>query len=374
MMLSYPLSPYIDALDRSVSIALLASGGVDSAVACALLVRAGFRPKLFYINIGMKDEGFTDCTREEDLEMVALIARKYALEYEEVDLNEAYWERVVSYTIDSVKRGLTPNPDVMCNRFIKFGVFEERYGHAFDYIASGHYASTVVRNGKVYLGTAPDPVKDQTDFLAQINLKQISKILFPIGTLDKSQVRAIAEEEHLPNAHRKDSQGICFLGKINYNDFLEKYLGKKKGDIIDFETGNKIGEHDGFWFHTIGQRKGLGLSGGPWFVVRKDCPANILYVSRGYDPETQYGYEIWCRDFHFITENPFTAGCPNPLPVALKVRHTPEFLRATLEKEGDVYHIVSEQRIQGIAPGQFAVVYDPDCTICLGSGRIEEGR
>ncbi len=374
MMLSYPLSPYIDALDRSVSIALLASGGVDSAVACALLVRAGFRPKLFYINIGMKDEGFTDCTREEDLEMVALIARKYGLEYEEVDLNEAYWERVVSYTIDSVKRGLTPNPDVMCNRFIKFGVFEERYGYAFDYIASGHYASTVVRNGKVYLGTAPDPVKDQTDFLAQINLKQISKILFPIGTLDKSQVRAIAEEEHLPNAHRKDSQGICFLGKINYNDFLEKYLGKKKGDIIEFETGNKIGEHDGFWFHTIGQRKGLGLSGGPWFVVRKDCPANILYVSRGYDPETQYGYEIWCRDFHFITENPFTAGCPNPLPVALKVRHTPEFLRATLAKEGEVYHIVSEQRIQGIAPGQFAVVYDPDCTICLGSGRIEEGR
>lgn len=374
MMSSYPLSPYIDALDRSVSIALLASGGVDSAVACALLVRAGFRPKLFYINIGMKDEGFTDCTREEDLEMVALIARKYGLEYEEVDLNEAYWERVVSYTIDSVKRGLTPNPDVMCNRFIKFGVFEERYGHAFDYIASGHYASTVVRNGKVYLGTAPDPVKDQTDFLAQINLKQISKILFPIGTLDKSQVRAIAEEEHLPNAHRKDSQGICFLGKINYNDFLEKYLGKKKGDIIEFETGNKIGEHDGFWFHTIGQRKGLGLSGGPWFVVRKDCPANILYVSRGYDPETQYGYEIWCRDFHFITENPFTAGCPNPLPVVLKVRHTPEFLRATLEKEGEVYHIVSEQRIQGIAPGQFAVVYDPDCTICLGSGRIEEGR
>lgn len=373
-MLSYPLSPYIDALDRSVSIALLASGGVDSAVACALLVRAGFRPKLFYINIGMKDEGFTDCTREEDLEMVALIARKYGLDYEEVDLNEAYWERVVSYTIDSVKRGLTPNPDVMCNRFIKFGVFEEQYGHAFDYIASGHYASTVVRNGKVYLGTAPDPVKDQTDFLAQINLKQISKILFPIGTLDKSQVRAIAEEEHLPNAHRKDSQGICFLGKINYNDFLEKYLGKKKGDIIEFETGNKIGEHDGFWFHTIGQRKGLGLSGGPWFVVRKDCPANILYVSRGYDPETQYGYEIWCRDFHFITENPFTAGCPNPLPVALKVRHTPEFLRATLEKEGEVYHIVSEQRIQGIAPGQFAVVYDPDCTICLGSGRIEEGR
>ena len=374
MMLSYPLSPYIDALDRSVSIALLASGGVDSAVACALLVRAGFRPKLFYINIGMKDEGFTDCTREEDLEMVALIARKYGLEYEEVDLNEAYWERVVSYTIDSVKRGLTPNPDVMCNRFIKFGVFEERFGYAFDYIASGHYASTVVRNGKVYLGTAPDPVKDQTDFLAQINLKQISKILFPIGTLDKSQVRAIAEEEHLPNAHRKDSQGICFLGKINYNDFLEKYLGKKKGDIIEFETGNKIGEHDGFWFHTIGQRKGLGLSGGPWFVVRKDCPANILYVSRGYDPETQYGYEVWCRDFHFITENPFTAGCPNPLPVALKVRHTPEFFRATLAKEGDVYHIVSEQRIQGIAPGQFAVVYDPDCTICLGSGRIEEGR
>ncbi len=363
-------------------IAVLASGGVDSSVAVHLLVEAGFRPDLFYIKIGMEDEeGFIDCPAEEDMEMVTLLARKYDLSYQVIDLHKEYWDRVVSYTIESVRKGLTPNPDMMCNKLIKFGVFEERVGHLYDYIAMGHYASTVRVNGKTFLATAPDPIKDQTDFLAQINFKQISKLLFPLGDLTKQQVRTVAQEAKLANAHRKDSQGICFLGKINYNDFIERYLGKKPGRIIEYETGKTIGTHQGFWFHTIGQRKGLGLSGGPWFVVKKDCKRNIILVSRGYDPLTQYGTEIWVEKMDFITEDLFdpNGSVGNPkgadiVPITLKIRHTPEFIRATIERKGGGFLISSETPIQGIAPGQYAVVYDTNSRLCFGSGMIINGK
>ncbi len=363
-------------------IAVLASGGVDSSVAVHLLVEAGFRPDLFYIKIGMEDEeGFIDCPAEEDMEMVTLLARKYDLSYQVIDLHKEYWDRVVSYTIESVRKGLTPNPDMMCNKLIKFGVFEERVGHLYDYIATGHYASTVRVNGKTFLATAPDPIKDQTDFLAQINFKQISKLLFPLGDLTKQQVRTVAQEAKLANAHRKDSQGICFLGKINYNDFIERYLGKKPGRIIEYETGKTIGTHQGFWFHTIGQRKGLGLSGGPWFVVKKDCKRNIILVSRGYDPLTQYGTEIWVEKMDFITEDLFdpNGSVGNPkgadiVPITLKIRHTPEFIRATIERKGGGFLISSETPIQGIAPGQYAVVYDTNSRLCFGSGMIINGK
>lgn len=363
-------------------IAVLASGGVDSSVAVHLLVEAGFRPDLFYIKIGMEDEeGFIDCPAEEDMEMVTLLARKYDLSYQVIDLHKEYWDRVVSYTIESVRKGLTPNPDMMCNKLIKFGVFEERVGHLYDYIATGHYASTVRVNGKTFLATAPDPIKDQTDFLAQINFKQISKLLFPLGDLTKQQVRTVAQGVKLANAHRKDSQGICFLGKINYNDFIERYLGKKPGRIIEYETGKTIGTHQGFWFHTIGQRKGLGLSGGPWFVVKKDCKRNIILVSRGYDPLTQYGTEIWVEKMDFITEDLFdpNGSVGNPkgadiVPITLKIRHTPEFIRATIERKGGGFLISSETPIQGIAPGQYAVVYDTNSRLCFGSGMIINGK
>lgn len=373
-MTKYPLPETVQSLPRDTSIALLLSGGVDSAVALHLLVEAGFKPDLFYIRIGMEDqEGQITCTAEEDLEMVALLARKYHLSYQEVDLHKDYWERVVSYTLNSVKAGLTPNPDMMCNKFIKFGIFHERVGCHYDYTASGHYASTEVVNGKVYLATAPDPVKDQTDFLAQMNLRQISHVLFPLGCLNKHEVREIALEANLPNALRKDSQGICFLGKIDYNQFVKQHLGTKKGKIIELETGKELGEHEGYWFHTIGQRKGLKLSGGPWFVVKKDCPRNVLYVSRGYDPLTQYGTKIYCQEIDFITENLFAISS-SPLQITFKVRHTPEFTKGVLHKLENGYLIESEKPIQGIAPGQFAVIYDTDSRLCFGSGPIERGE
>ncbi|MDE6576852.1 MAG: tRNA 2-thiouridine(34) synthase MnmA [Muribaculaceae bacterium] len=232
-----------------MKIAVLISGGVDSAVVVHKLYQEGHDLHLFYIRIGMdNDEG--DCSAEEDIEMCSLIARKYNLPLRVVSLHEEYWQHVMDYTLKTVKKGLTPHPDIMCNKLIKFGFFEDRWGKEFDKTATGHYASIKEIDGKLYLATAKDPVKDQTDFLAQISYDQLSHILFPLGNSDKSEVRKIAMEANLPNASRKDSQGICFLGKINYSDFIARHLGEKEGPVIEIETGKKIGTHRGYWFYT----------------------------------------------------------------------------------------------------------------------------
>lgn len=353
-----------------MNIAALVSGGVDSSVAVHLLKEAGYEPTIFYIRIGMEDkDGYLDCNSEEDIEITTYVAKKYGCRMEIVSLHDEYWDKVVSYTIDAVRDGLTPNPDVMCNRYIKFGCFEEKWGKDFDYIATGHYATTTLSDGKVWLSTAKDPVKDQTDFLAQLSYPQLSKLLFPIGDMMKSEVRRIAVENDLPCARRKDSQGICFLGKINYNTFIERYLGKREGEIIEYETGKVVGKHNGYWFHTIGQRKGLGMSGGPWFTVKKDIERNIIFVSNGYDPVTQYGRTINIRDFHFITEDVW-GNFIDTKEITFKIRHTPDFTRGLLSHKGDIYTIESVKDIQGIASGQFAVVYDKDSHLCFGSGVI----
>lgn len=354
-----------------MNIAALVSGGVDSSVVVHQLKEMGYDPTIFYIRIGMEDEnGYMGCTAEEDIEITSFVAKKYGLKMETVSLQKEYWDNVVEYVIRTVRNGLTPNPDVMCNRLIKFGSFIDKYGYEFDKIATGHYARTYFENGKHYLGTALDPVKDQTDFLAQITYSQVSRLMFPIGHLMKSQVREIAVSQNLPSASRKDSQGICFLGKINYNDFIKRYLGEKEGKIIEKETGKILGTHKGFWFHTIGQRKGLGLGGGPWYVVAKDSAENIVYVSQGYDVETQYGKTVPLDDFNFITENPW-GDFTDPVDITFKIRHTPEFTKGKLFNEGNgSYRIESEDKIQGIAPGQYGVIYDTDHRICYGSGVI----
>jgi tRNA-specific 2-thiouridylase len=353
-----------------MNIAALVSGGVDSSVMVHLLKESGYDPTIFYIQIGMQEkDGFIDCPSEEDIEITTYIAKKYGCKLEIVSLHEEYWENVVSYTIEAVKRGLTPNPDMMCNKLIKFGCFEQKWGGEFDKTATGHYASTTIRDGKTYLSTAADHVKDQTYFLGQIDYLQVSKLMFPIGHLQKSEVRKIATEAKLPSAERKDSQGICFLGKINYNDFIRRYLGEKEGKIVELETGKILGKHKGYWFHTIGQRKGLGLSGGPWFVVQKNVEENILYVSNGYDPDTQYGTVVNLQGFQFITED-WWGDFQDEKDITFKIRHTPEFTRGKLLKINDIYRIQSEDKIQGIASGQFGVIYDKDSTLCLGSGMI----
>ena len=363
-------------------IAVLLSGGVDSSVVVYELVRQGLHPDCFYINIGPEDGEQWDCTSEEDLEMATAVAAKYGCKLEVVDCHREYWDQVTRYTMDKVRAGLTPNPDVMCNRLIKFGAFHEKRGHDYDLIATGHYAQTeylavgdsqlaVSQEPKAksqklkWLCTSPDPVKDQTDFLAQIYDWQLEKALFPIGHYVKDEVRQIAEREHLVSARRKDSQGICFLGKINYNDYVRRYLGEQPGDVIELETGRRIGEHKGLWFHTIGQRKGMGFSGGPWFVVKKDVAQNILYVSHGYDPMTAYKQDFPIHDFHSIN------GQLPPERVTLKIRHTPEYLPARLEQQGDGRYLVhADAPIHGVAPGQFCVIYDERHHRCYGSGEI----
>lgn len=391
-------------------IAALVSGGVDSSVVVHRLKEMGYEPDIFYIRIGMEQEdGFIDCPSEEDIEITTCIARKYGCRLEIVPLHREYWDNVVRYTIDTVKRGLTPNPDMMCNKLIKFGAFEEKYGKDYDKIATGHYARTSVFNKAdvalmrscyennrpcsvepqaqdlveplpdhqtVFLAAALDPVKDQTDFLGQISYAQLSKLVFPVGGLMKRQVRAIAEQAKLPSATRKDSQGICFLGKIDYNDFIKRYLGIKIGPIIEKETGKRLGYHHGFWFHTIGQRKGLGLSGGPWYVIEKDIAQNILYVSKGFQTPAQYGKTIRLSGFRFmgdaLFEPPLCESLPqNAIRVSFKIRHTPEFTQGLLYQTPDgLWMVESDEPVQGIAAGQFGVLYTPDNRICLGSGVI----
>ncbi|MDE6467034.1 MAG: tRNA 2-thiouridine(34) synthase MnmA, partial [Duncaniella sp.] len=289
-------------------IAVLISGGVDSAVVVHRLVEQGHDLHLFYIRIGL-DTGEGDCSADEDIAMCRVIARKYALPFDEVSLHEEYWDNVMEYALRMVREGLTPNPDVMCNKMIKFGFFEQRWGHEFDKTATGHYATTVERDGRVWLATAADKVKDQTDFLCRISYPQLSHLIFPIGELPKARVREIAIATGMPNAYRRDSQGICFLGKINYNDFIRRHLGERPGPIVELETGRKLGQHRGFWFHTIGQRKGLGLSGGPWYVVKKNVHDNVVYVSQGYGTEKQYGHTLHLDEMPWLTLDPWPEAC-----------------------------------------------------------------
>ena len=347
-------------------IAVLLSGGVDSSVVVWEFARLGLHPDCFYIKIGPEEKEEWDCSSEEDLEMATAVAAKYGCKLQVVDCHQEYWNEVTRYTMEKVKAGYTPNPDVMCNRLIKFGAFDEKMGHNYDLIATGHYAQTEIdEQGDKWLVTSPDPVKDQTDFLAQIYSWQLRKAIFPIGHHVKNEVREIAEAEHLVNAKRRDSQGICFLGQINYNDYIRRYLGDNPGDVVELETGKRIGEHKGLWFHTIGQRKGLGFGGGPWFVVKKDVERNILYVSHGYDPQTAYKKDFPLHDFHFLTRE------VDMHHVTFKIRHAPEDHPATIERmENGRMMVHAGEAIHGVAPGQFCVVYDENQHRCYGSGEI----
>ena len=354
------------------------SGGVDSSVAAYLLKQQGHDVVgLFMIN--WHDTTGTlegDCPWHDDRVFAELVAKKLDIPLHVVDLSADYRTRVVDYMFSEYEKGRTPNPDVLCNREIKFDVFlREALRLGADFVATGHYcrkAEETLPDGrtiyKLLAGT--DPNKDQSYFLCQLSQEQLRYALFPVGALLKPEVRRIAAEQGLATAKRKDSQGICFLGKIDYNDFIRRHLGEKPGAIVELETGRKIGTHRGYWFHTIGQRKGLGLSGGPWYVVKKNIRDNVIYVSNGYDTQKQYGNNIHMNQMHFISGRPW-ADDVNDIKVTFKNRHMPEFFNATLHRiDDDEYLLESERKVQGIAPGQFGVIYSPDSKICYGSGII----
>lgn len=382
-------------------IALLLSGGVDSSVALHMLCQAGEKPDCYYIHIGPDKDDTYSCTSDEDVEMCRAVTARYGVNFDIIDLHKEYWDNVVKYTMNKVSRGFTPNPDVMCNTIIKFGAFYDKIGYKYDYISTGHYATRVgYATGKCkyapdwvspnhflpsdvewWISPAKDSIKDQVDFIANIDTKKVpvSKMLFPIGHLMKDEVRKIAEENHLINAKRKDSQGICFLGKINYNDYIEQYLGREDGDIIDIGTGHVLGTHHGHWFHTIGQRKGLGLSGGPWYVVGKDVNKNIVYVSNSYgDTQTS---EFYVCDINWLTENLIDTylhrtwdgtGDSNFIcNVKFKIRHSPEVYTGKMMWYGNEngVKIVSDTPVT-MAPGQFCTLYDDNYDVCYGCGEM----
>lgn len=349
-----------------MNIAVLVSGGVDSSVALRLLQQQGHQLTAFYLKIWLEDElsFLGTCPWEEDLAYVREICAQAQVPLEIVSLQREYWDEVVSSLIAQVRAGLTPNPDILCNQRIKFGAFYRYLGNRFDKVATGHYAQIIEQNGLFFLKQSPDLVKDQTYFLSQLSQAQVSRALFPVGHLEKYQVREYAQQFDLPNKLRKDSQGICFLGKLKFDQFLAHHLGEKKGHIIEYETGALVGTHQGFWFYTIGQRQGLGLSGGPWFVVSKDIAENYVYVSRSYHASDKIRNSLKVSHCHWISGLP-----PHQETLGVKLRHGAHMYQAQVVTHGDGSMTVRlPQHDQGIAAGQFAVFYDQQ--ICLGSGTI----
>ncbi len=354
----------------AVRVIALVSGGVDSAVSLARVVADGHRVEACYIKVWLEDEldFLGTCPWEEDLRFVREVTARLGVPLHVVPLQRAYRERVVGYLLDELAAGGTPSPDLLCNARIKFGAFldwaESAVGPGrFDRVATGHYARRVEGAEGPELHQAADPVKDQTYFLSRISRAQLERLLFPVGGRVKSEVRRIASRLGLAPSDRPDSQGICFLGGVRYRDFVRAHLGERPGPVVEAATGRELGVHAGHWLFTRGQRRGLGLSGGPWYVVGKDPDRNVVLVRR------EAGLPL--RRFE-VDQLHWIGAAPSPgseRRFQVKVRHGPELVGATLRPgspgRGEVVLDVGDP---GIASGQFAVFYEG--SRCLGSGRI----
>jgi len=348
-------------------VAVLVSGGVDSSVALMRLAEEG-RHELtaFYLKIWLEDElaYLGHCPWEEDLAYARDVCAVTNVPLEVLSLQREYLDTVVAYAIEELRGGHTPSPDVICNRKIKFGALLDRVGGQFDFVASGHHARTSVRDGFVRLLKGADPLKDQTYFLCQLRQEQLARCLFPIGHLRKTEVRAEARRFELASADRPDSQGICFLGRVPFNDFVRHHLGERPGEIREASTGRVLGEHRGTWFHTIGQRKGLGLAGGPWYVVAKDADRDLVVVAHSEELAT------YARNRFRIPHPNWIAEPPTKSSLDLRVRHGERLAACTVHagQEGALTVELTDDTDPGIAPGQFAVLYDGE--ECLGGGEI----
>ncbi|MDD3648311.1 MAG: tRNA 2-thiouridine(34) synthase MnmA [Candidatus Dojkabacteria bacterium] len=359
-----------------MKIAVLTSGGVDSSVALYMLKKQGYDVTSYYIKIWL-EEDFKVCPWKEDLEFVKDVTNKLDVPLKVVNLQKEYWDSIISYTLRTLRTGRTPNPDIMCNQLIKFGVFDEKYGAKYDRIATGHYAqiensvkqtANSKRNRANRLIRAKDASKDQTYFLSRMTKKQLAKSMFPIGDLLKSEVRAIAKKAGLPTHARPDSQGLCFLGKIRFNDFLERYMGKTEGQIIDIETGKVVGEHEGYWFFTIGQREGLkiGGAGKPYYVARKDVKRNIVYVAKGSSNKYLVADTVVLKDLNILAGDPLK----NRGEYLVKLRHPHKGVKGEVVKQDrNSLELHLKEKAFGITGGQFGVLYDGD--VIVASGEIE---
>jgi len=345
------------------------SGGVDSAVSAWLLKQQGYNViALFMHNWEETEDGC--CTAEQDYEDVRRVSEKLDIPYYSVNFAKQYKERVFKYFLDEYKKGRTPNPDVLCNREIKFGPFLQ-YAKALgaDYIATGHYCGISHQNGVNYLLKAADQNKDQTYFLNQLSQAQLQDVLFPLADKKKSEVRKIADELGLTNARKKDSTGICFIGERNFRKFLQNYLPNQEGDIVD-TTGKVVGKHIGLMYYTLGQRRGLGLGGtedgsGRWFVAEKDMANNRLVVSHG-DESVLMSKSLVASGLNWIPAPPAQKfGCT----AKFRYRQDEQAVEVELLPDGKAKVNFCEKQ-RAVTPGQFVVFYDE--TRCLGGGTIDE--
>jgi tRNA-specific 2-thiouridylase len=345
------------------------SGGVDSSVAAYLLKKQGYD----VIGIFMKNWDDTDefgvCTATEDYDDVIKVCNQIGIPYYAVNFEKQYWDKVFTYFLEEYKAGRTPNPDVMCNKEIKFKAFLE---HAMklgaDYLATGHYARVEERDGKVAMLRGVDNNKDQTYFLNQLSQDQLKHVMFPIGDIAKPQVRKIAEEAGLATAKKKDSTGICFIGERNFKEFLGQYLPAQPGKMETFD-GRIMGTHDGLMYYTIGQRHGLGIGGDgdPWFVLGKDLDRNVLYVGQGFHHESLYSTSLKAVKMSFTTNEPKSSKFSCTAKFRYRQEDTP--VEVELLEDGTA-RITFEQPVRAITPGQAVVLYDGE--ECLGGGTIDE--
>lgn len=359
------------------------SGGVDSAVCAYLLKKQGYEVTGCFMRnwdalaegdyLGNPTINNDQCPQEKDYEDAKKVAEILGIELLRVDFINEYWNDVFSYLIDEYKVGRTPNPDIFCNKFIKFDAFLKfAFDHGFDTIAMGHYAKKIDKDNKSYLLKPFDKNKDQTYFLSQINQFQLSHAIFPLGDIDKNEVRKIAHELNLNVADKKDSTGICFIGERHFKEFLKNYIPSKKGKIIDINTGRYIKDHDGVMYYTIGQRKGLGIGGisneisDSYFVCKKDVTNNILYVAKGDSNEFLFSDRCTVTNLNFITDK-----IESNTHINVKFRYRQEDNGVTLnwlnEKEVE---LIYDKPYKAVTPGQAAVFYLND--ICLGGGIIDK--
>ena len=347
------------------------SGGVDSSVAALLLKEQGYNViGLFMNNWEEKDECGV-CTGEEDFSDVRRVCATIGIPYYSVNFAKEYLDRVFSYFIEEYSAGRTPNPDVLCNREIKFKEFKEKaFELGADYIATGHYCDILHDGDTHYLLKAKDQNKDQTYFLNQLSQAQLDKVLFPLGKLEKGEVRKIAEKYGLATATKKDSTGICFIGERNFRNFLQNYIPNKKGKIMTYD-GKVLGEHIGLMYYTIGQRRGLGIGGqagddgSRWFVIEKDLKNNILYVAHGAE-DRLYSKGLIMKECNWIPTPPKE----KDFECTAKFRYRQPEQKCTVHIKDDHIQVDFAEKQRAITEGQFAVFYDGDK--CLGGGVIEK--
>ena len=336
------------------------SGGVDSSLTAALLVEQGYEVTGVYMKNWTQDLPGMKCPWADDLADAKRVAVQLGIDFKVFDFENEYKQKVVDYMIDEYKAGRTPNPDIMCNQEVKFKIFlETALEDGADMIATGHYAQ--VDSG--VLKMAVDANKDQTYFLYRVTGEALQKTLFPLGGYKKPDVRIMAQERGLFTAAKKDSQGICFVGKVGIREFLSQYVEQVPGEIIDKKSGKVLGHHDGAIFYTLGQRHGLDLGGGlPYYVVGKDMDKNEVYVTTDLNDETLWKENVQLNNVHWINDTP-PAGV-----YQVRIRHRAPLIDAELTYANDTVVLKLRDEQRAVASGQSIVIYQAD--ICLGGGII----